>query len=367
MRRNLLIAFVVSLLILSTIGSLGEAPDSSTYSPKRGGIKALYLLLEGHNLPVSRWLKPFTDLQGEGKVLFLVSPTSMGGEEKLLEWIAGGNTLVLLDAEKVTEKLRTALGIGTPRKISSFLDLLSSRYRTLNFKCPHHLRVCHGVGEVIRPGRLLGKIPEHATPLTRPPFMFMMTHGRGSVWYLPDASIASNYHIDELDHLRLLYQLALEGKEVLFDEFHHGYTAPVGELEREKLQTVLLFLAYVTFCLLLAVASRAVRFGPPRPEPLVKPSRHSELLDVLSSLYEEHQAYEALKSYVEGWKLRVQKKFGVHASYPHAERVKRLMHSRVIDAGKKDQLEHALSVLLQETQGDMSRSIEILEAVVEAR
>lgn len=363
MKKTLIITGLVLLLILSVLGSLQKPPSFSTFSSEREGMKAFYLLLEQEGGGVERWRHPFTDLDdSKGNVLFLIAPPSMGGEEALLEWVGKGNTLVLLDGAKAaTGKLRKGLGIKSVRLPTVGFEELLGGEATLTVQCPPDLVECRGVEAIKHSGSVNLELPSEAIVLSDPPSLFTKRHGTGRVWYLPDASLASNYFLDRFDHLRLLYQIARSGKRVLFDEFHHGYTAPVGEMSRDQLTTVILFISYLSFILLVITLSRAVRFGPARGRGVVEPSRQSEFIDVLSLLYEEHKAYEVLHSYLEGWKVRVEHGFGIHRGYSNDERLQKLRGRGVIDAQGEEKVREALRDIQSGLK--LERGVQVIEEI----
>jgi len=362
-KKALIVTGVILLLILSVLGSFQKPPGFSTFSSEREGMKALYLLLEQEGFQVNRWRRPFTELNDSmGIVLFVIAPSSMGGEEELLAWVEEGNTLVLLDSEEApTNKLRKAMGIESIKVPAFSLAKVLGDKAGVEVQCPSDLAECRGVKTIKYPDRILQERPPSGVVLTDPPSLFTKPHGNGRLWYLSDASIASNFVLDQFDHLRLFYQIARSGNRVLFDEFHHGYTAPIGEGSRERLYTAILFICYLSFILLVITLSRAVRFGPARIKPLVQPSRQSEFIDVLSVLYEEHRAYQVLNSYLDGWKVRVERNFGIHRGYDNEERLRRLAGTGMLNAQGKDEVRAALRDI--ESGNKLERGVQVIEGI----
>lgn len=148
--------------------------------------------------------------------------------------------------------------------------------------------------------------------------------GFGEVWIFSSSSPIQNREISKYDNLRFLYQIAvsndlLEGAvegtnpTVYFDEFHHGFFAPVEEHMEHRYLSLIVVLGYISLCIIVWGCSRAVRFGPPTPELHEEQSSTVEFVSAVGLLYREHNATSVLTHYLELVKERIAQTYKTRA------------------------------------------------------
>ncbi len=308
----------------------------STFRSEPDGARALFLLLSESGLPVSRQQQDLTVLPAERNLVLLGTrfrdelgddkaafdgsdagvPASEEADEeefkarglnalrapavsreeqdKLLEHVRNGATLVFAPASHRDPKLLRELGVELVRTAAS-LDT-----RTLVPAQPS--RYVHGVQRVVTRVRAFLVLPPGAVPLLvdnelDQPVAAVVPYGQGRVILLGAPELAMNRALGVADNARfwrsLLGTVAASGP-VAFDEFHHGFTGQrsMGEFAaRYGLQ-------YAVAQLLLGVALWALalrRFGRPRPPEEELRVGSTDALFATSRLYRagKHHAHAA--------------------------------------------------------------------------
>lgn len=215
-------------------------------------------------------------------------------QEKLLEHVRNGATLVFAPASYRDPKLLKELGVELVRSAAS-LDV-----RTLVPAQP--TRYTHGVQRVVTKVRAFLSLPPGAVPLLvddqlDQPVAALLPYGQGRIILLGAPELAMNRSLAVADNARfwrsLVGAVAASGP-VAFDEFHHGFTGQrsMGEFAaRYGLQ-------FAVAQLLLGVALWALalrRFGKPRPPDEELRVGSTDALFATSRLYREggHHAHAA--------------------------------------------------------------------------
>lgn len=155
--------------------------------------------------------------------------------------------------------------------------------------------VTAGVGSVSLGGGAFSKPRDGAlTHLTRAdgsPVLISWSVGRGRIFWSADDLWLTNGLVGEQDNLSLALGLLApaSGKQVAFDEYHHGYQAADRwwQLLRGNLQWFVIVLGLATLVMFWAYGTR---FGAPVPTP-AGPSRASvEYVFSMSQLYRRARA-----------------------------------------------------------------------------
>lgn len=108
--------------------------------------------------------------------------------------------------------------------------------------------------------------------------------GRGRVFLLP-AEVLSNARLHQPEHVALLEALIDEtGSTWVFDEYHHGLSAPADPTLEPSLRALDLWMVHAALVYLLAVLALVRRFGPAWREPPVTTGSPSSFFLGLGSL-----------------------------------------------------------------------------------
>lgn len=374
---------VITLLVLIGLAWLGSAfikgpQTGSTYHTTPSGARALFEVLQHHRAPVELWFHHYgkLDLELRDAVLFVVAPEKLGSEAELLNWVRQGNHLVFFEGDpSVSIALRSALHVipASERRLPTS-PWEKEKHPSAEFRCPAQSPLpCEGVQRIsteehvpryerLGDGSALVDHDHGARALYFP-------LGDGTVWYFTSPHAILNRNIDLHDNFDLLYGLATGAQKILFDEFHHGYTAPVtAEIERRS-EMVYLALVCLAAWLLISVFSRGVRFGPPVPEPAGHRSAAVDFVSALGILYAERRAASVLKHYLTAWRRRAETRFGISRYLSQTELLDELRARRIIDDGQLNTLKLALQKISEATDYSAEaweNSVRNLEGVLTA-
>lgn len=325
--------FAGALLLMGSLGAFllraaqrsDHADQLSTYRASPDGARALYLLAEQAGLPVTRWQQDFAlrpgggalvvlgvhaddatplepavgadddALHGHGGLNFLAPELSEDEQEKLLEHVAAGHTLIYLPCATGTDTVLSRLGFSV-RTADPELGI-----RTLAPAQPSP----YTLGVERLETRVQGWLDysEHATPLLIDAHLggtvaAMAPHGGGRVIVLTAPELAKNVALARADNaqwwLSLLDASVAPGEPLHFDEFHHGFSDDRSIAHFALRHGLHLALAQ----LLLGVVFWALalrRFGRPRLPALDVREEGTDALRATSRLYREgkHHAYAA--------------------------------------------------------------------------
>jgi len=220
---------------------------------------------------------------------------------------------------------------------------------SINAKCSRTFpNICRRVKKVSLPGSALNILESSFHPVIGDrdkAYLLKKQVGKGTVWIFPENTIALNEHLDKFDNLRLLYQIATRKQRILFDEFHHGYTAPLSGNLKEQSNAIWILIGYIASVLLIIAVVRLIRFGPPLPLLLQCSSGSSEFVSALGLLYYSHGAAGVLEHYLLAWKLRLEKKTGISHRLSNANMLLELIRKGEVAASRKRAVERALADL----------------------
>ena len=362
---TLLFCFV----LLWVASSFQKAPiTGTTFSARSSGTKAIFQLFQNLEHQASKAFQPFAKLEAEDACLFVIDPKSFGGETELLNWVKKGSRLVVFGANKPPfKKLRAKLGVNLNTKGDlSLIDIgrTSMNVHPINFDVLDVKRISQLSG----PPFLAPAKSEVIAGSPKEAFGLRLKLEKGDVWLFSGSTLALNKEIDLYDNVRLIYQLASSYSTILFDEFHHGYTAPVPQNMRHRWNAVWLLLGCFFCWFLLGALSRATRFGPPTPRPETPMAGSTDFVSVFGLLCAEHRTTSVLRSYAAAWRARIEKIHGISQKLKDAERVNQLTRRGIIPSrGADELLKHLglLSTIDDQANHDILTSIRSCERIFE--
>ncbi|MBC8139511.1 MAG: DUF4350 domain-containing protein [Fibrella sp.] len=295
----LILFAVVSLQIAGrdTSGDEGPRPRRSTFSPKPGGWKAAYLLLEQSGIKTRRWEKPpatwpdSASVMIAGQEVFAMEGSGYWTAEQAkdaMEWVERGGTLLVLAAENnaVTQE------VG----VSPNLHKNKDKEVQPTQPAPY----LNGIRGVTIPGaERFMSLGKDATVLLADdkPAVVSVKRGAGRVILVPSPAVIENKSILKGDNARFLVQtvsafLQPARKDgVLWDEFHQGYQEErsfwnaIGQPGQFALLQLGVLLALICYTV-------GTRFGLPRPAP-PQDRLSSEYVSSLADLYRRARASDA--------------------------------------------------------------------------
>jgi hypothetical protein len=307
-----LIALVVLLAFFnrSPHQASGATWLPSSFNPVDAGHLAFYQTLRDLDWPVERWREPLGRLfdEGTGNTLVITRSTSGASvnfseqEDALLEnWVARGNTLVLLGAFDQWDDTRGLLrqfgfSLAEPTTVNPLAGLLhplESRDETVLSLAP--AAGSNQQGNLIEPRS--APLPIADPPGTHflredqgRPYLLEFSRGAGRVVYGASARLLDNAFLGRGDNLAIvLGLLAPDGRvprHLIFEESHHGFSA-VFALARLLREPAVRFGGMLALLGLLAFLSGALlRFGPIMPLERAPGRSTLEFVDSIADLYQ---------------------------------------------------------------------------------
>lgn len=264
-------ALTAVVLLILVFGSAYAAEKKTDYPPDisfsadQDGLKALRTLLKGKTASVKDWRRSWQELPGGGNgVLVAVSPHDVNNKERepLLSWIKAGNRLIYIAWEPPSTLHIPGLSAeggtapdnrpGESVRIARHGDN-SANGAQLSAAAPFstkRLSKASGAEAIFSDDRgvLAARYP----------------YGQGDVTVILTPEWLRNSQILQQDHFELLWPVLLEaagGRNVWFDEFHHGYRAKPGLLEVYPAWMLAAY-AEVALAVLLWLWRKGKRFGP---------------------------------------------------------------------------------------------------------
>lgn len=362
MRQRIAIFLVLFLLIIVLIGlnavsyvQKEKTPDSetepnrSTYNAGTTGTQAFYTLLSETGRNVVRWQSPvdalLTGSANLPRTFVIVGRVRRELTEietnQLLEWVAGGGRLIIIDREPPKNRLVSAgawkFSFSQQNEIDVFgADPADQKLMTSDMTAAKPVQPTAFTNRVIavQPSKFASSIGfersvENPSPTATvdanvaPVIHFAsgnrnllvdVPHGAGQIIFLSDPYIVSNAGVNLVDNAQLAVNIAASGNGlVAFDEYHQGY----GSNNNRFLQffagtpVVAIFLQ----CVLLAALvlfSQSRRFA--RPLPSEEPDRLSKLeyVSAMAQLQQRTKAFDlAIESIYKEFRRRTSKLLGV--------------------------------------------------------
>lgn len=267
----------------------------STYSSRRYGTRAFFLLLRDLGYNVTQWEEPLDQLRDNPQItgLFIIGPPLPCAAEELTaleEWVKVGGYLVIADRE-----IDGSMAGGTIT-----LSTYPKQWRLPRVLQPTPFTA--GVNHVQLTEFAQGVRAEHA-PFTshlgdqHDSVLIDFRYGRGRIVLLGEPYVLANNGIGIADNLLLSLNIVrdMPSGVIAFDEYHHGYGANLVQrgglagvflnlYEYFKPTPVMGLLVQLGLVVGAWVYSRGRRFT--RPIPLSEPKRRRSLeyVDALASL-----------------------------------------------------------------------------------
>ncbi|MBD3176122.1 MAG: hypothetical protein GF320_13160 [Armatimonadia bacterium] len=307
----ILVAANAVVALLQSKGAAEGTPDFSTYRGGKQGMRAAFNTLGRLGMEPERHEAPLTELPEDTAQLWLINPTQALTHDELValkRWVYDdGGQLVVGYGDMLSYAAAYLVYMQQP-DTSPFPELLEAQ------PPPMQVAVASVSGAltpeagaygfpltqdgVLRNVRLLYSPRSTAmasmggfTPMVRSEDGALIagrTFGEGVILCVGDVDMFSNSGLPEVDNVVLLSNIAgyADGR-VLFDEYHHGFTAgptgPLGLIQRSRAAAVVGALVAGILVILVAVGSR---FGRPE-EPYVPPRRSQiEYVDSVAQLYQ---------------------------------------------------------------------------------
>ena len=258
--------------------------NRSSYRTTPYGTQAYYSLLEEGHYPVTRFEKPFTELQDHQPgtlVMIAIPPTHNPGDEEfaaLNKWVEAGGLLIIIDrvidirigdANIQTERADAKSQVHPlqPTRLTRNVQRLALSDQSQRVKVDSRAVTYH-IGD------------DQAALLADAEV------GKGRVVVLSDPHVVANNGIGEADNVMLAMNLINErpAGKIAFDEFHHGYGASTtggGLMSYFRGTPVPWMMAQAGLIAALVVYSFGRRFGRPLP---LRRERRTTNLEFVSSM-----------------------------------------------------------------------------------
>jgi uncharacterized protein DUF4350 len=277
-----------------------DLPAYSVYSEAADGFgEAAYVLRRLGWTPVAV-TRPIQDRQQRGLLIVaeppsggIFSPAALSENDarSLLNWVARGNTLLLLGRKNTPlhQALNVVVLLGDKREEDAFhsVDLGAAGGYT------------EGVSHLSVGSRASLRAPDDALPLWwlgDQPGAVLLRHKKGNVLIVADARWLTREGLvrsdgeprdDNVVFLANVAEVAARDGKVYFDEYHHGLRSGSGfwgylESHGERATPLL-----VLIVLLVAGWRWAVRLGPPVPTPTTENADAVDYASALARLYQK--------------------------------------------------------------------------------
>ncbi|MBP9838344.1 MAG: DUF4350 domain-containing protein [Proteobacteria bacterium] len=349
--KKLLILIAGILFLTFIISSFsGKKAGGSTFDQGELGVKAFYLLLERHNLKPQRYFYPYSELksiQSKNNILFLSDlDTDPNFITDLLDWIKKDNKLVILG--KMPAAIADAINANNILEESIRVNFEADKDFSKEAYIDNETRKKHPLelGSIYRISELESRyfgIAHNADNIidskqkTR---AFVTPYGNGQIWYFSSVFPISNRYIDGSQNIELFYNLVKNSSQILFDEFHHGYHAPVSVDKRHLWNTNILLIINIFIIILLLTLSRAIRFFPFKDKAYTEFADTTELAKALGLIYKEQKISHVLKNYLEIWLIRAKRQFHLQTTTNQQEIIDLLREKKIIDQSESNKLKN---------------------------
>ncbi len=328
-KRLLIPGAAAVILALTTVVWLGnvqqtysEVPSSYVVSPR--GLKALYLWLEELGYRPERFrLRPRRLAEHSG-VLILAAPSAeaIGDKqvETILAWVEKGNTLVYLSRAGEGRRLPPprearllhALGVelkdepADPPGHGLRMDPLPAhRFPVEAFRPrPHSPATVNIKTMYFRPGWGVREVGGVSLPLVRDEetgYLYEIHRGAGRIYFFASSTPLENFWLNRGGNafffLSLLAAAGEEG-EILFDEYHHGYSRDFGFADFARLRPVYPVLIQSLLLAAAILVSRGRRFGPAKTLPPLEQRSLREYTRSLAILYRKARHHRTALEFI---------------------------------------------------------------------
>jgi uncharacterized protein DUF4350 len=292
-------------------------PSTSSLSTSGTGLKVWHDYLDRLGLR-PRLLTTFESLPASSTIVIAApfeNPPSEKDGTRLAAWVRSGGRVVLigLDAAQIADGLGPLGG-----------DVSADATSVVGPSFPGAL--ASGVGAIVAgPGRLTLNTTDWVALYKDDSGVAVASKrmGAGEVVWLADATPVSNDAIGERDGARFAVQLVFaQGRDIYFDEYHHGTTSEVSAWTRlgpgGRAAVLLLLLGAAAL-----IVARGRRLGPAIARTELPAARGGAYIAQLAELYRTAGARtEALVSLEDGLGRALQRRYGDRSTglhrHPHA-------------------------------------------------
>ncbi|MCS6938510.1 MAG: DUF4350 domain-containing protein [Roseiflexus sp.] len=371
-RDLLIIAGLFGVLAGFVVIGPGRAPPQtpnvpSTYSSAPDGALALYEWVRAMGYDARRLeYRPF-ELTDDDAVLVMLSPSeaiSRAHARDILEWVERGGTLIFADDAPTVFSQSDALLEALKMRITVLTDTqMIERVPALQpvFDQPPVREL------TVRTRRTLTPQRDDYAPLFGAPGQMLiagMRIGNGYVYISATAHPFTNVGLRDPQNAALALNMlrrAPPGGRILFDEYHHGLTAPPSATDG-LLTTPWgwagVYVATATALFLLLGGRRFGRAVPLREETARRSS--AEYLDSMADLYQRGgKRRYMLQHFYADFKRRLAKPYGVNPQLEDREFVYQMARARPIN-------EAALLALLAQLRATPASDADLLRVVAAA-
>ncbi|RMG42316.1 MAG: DUF4350 domain-containing protein [Candidatus Dadabacteria bacterium] len=335
-RHVFLLIVIIVLWLFVSLFSSEHAGTSFSYRPT--GSHAIFELYSRLGKNPRRFLKPFSELPFETRsALLVISPESTPGYlDSVLSWVKRGNKLLIFESlSGATTVLRKKVGLGGTSDKPLRNVILHHEEKRAGVSCPlKFFKACRGVKYISTPGHSFTTIHSNWRVLAgdqSAAYLAARQYGSGELWWFGGPEPVINTNIDRHDNLRLIYQILEDSSGIYFDEFHHGYRAPLGGKRKRDWQVVIWTVILLTIALTVGMFSRMIRFGPPIPKPKTPPSASVEFAVAFGMLCREKGRPAIIARYLESWRERVQATHGISSRFSTQQMVEMLHERGIVD------------------------------------
>ncbi|HWI51754.1 MAG TPA: DUF4350 domain-containing protein, partial [Symbiobacteriaceae bacterium] len=226
-----------------------DAPPGSTYSVEPEGLSAIYSVLAGDKV-ARRWEREIRRLPADVDRLVLWAPDGALKDsdwQQLEDWVAKGGTVLIATDSDASRLKGSAKSTGQQTAGSAAVQPLTAGVNSVS--------IDGGAFSLVREGALADLTLADGSPV-----LISWPHGRGRFYWSADLGWLTNSHIGQQANLTLALGLLLpgQGKQVAFDEYHHGFQAADRwwQLLRGHLQWFVALLALAAAVLFWAYGAR---------------------------------------------------------------------------------------------------------------
>lgn len=371
-RDLLIIAGLFGVLIAFVVIGPGRTPPQapnipSTYSSAPNGALAFYEWTRAMGYDARRLeYRPF-EVTDDDAVLVMLSPSetiSRAHARDILEWVERGGTLIFADDAPMVFSQSDALLDALQMRITVLTDTqIIERAPALQpvFDQPPVREIAARTRRTLTPQR------NDYAPLFGAPGQVLIAGirvGNGYAYISATTHPFTNGGLRDRQHAALVLNMlrrAPPGGRILFDEYHHGLTAPPSPTDG-LLNTPWgwagVYVATATALFLLLGGRRFGRPVPLREETARRSS--AEYLDSMADLYQRggKRRYMQQHFYAD-FKRRLAKPYGVNPQLEDREFVYQMARARSID-------ETALLALLAQLRATPSSDADLLRVVAAA-
>ncbi|MCS6839917.1 MAG: DUF4350 domain-containing protein [Roseiflexus sp.] len=371
-RDLLIIAGLFGALIVFVVFGPGRTPPPtprvpSTYSSAPDGALALYEWARAMGYDVRRLeYRPF-EVTEDDVVLVMLSPSeaiSRAHARDILDWVERGGTLIFADNAPTGLSASDALLEALKMRITVLTDTQTiERAPALQpvFDQPPVREISVRTRHALVPQR------NDYAPLFGASGQVLIAGiqiGKGYVYLSATAHPFTNSGLRDRQHAALVLNMlrrAPPGGRILFDEYHHGLTAP--PLPTDGLLSTPwgwagTYVAVATALFLLLGGRRFGRAVPLREETARRSS--AEYLDSMADLYQRGgKRHYMLRHFYADFKRRLAKPYGINPQLEDREFVHQMARARSIN-------EAALLALLAQLRATPASDAELLRVVAAA-